>query len=167
MSNYINESIQINKHKIKNRILMPPLVCFNWADEDGFETYPRHEHYGKRAKGGTGLIVVEATAICKEGRLAGTELGLWKDEHIPQFERIAKSCRSEEAIVIVQLVHAGMESVGSTVVSSSEVEVKDKLCHAMSLEQIQQLKEDFVSAALEQKKLVYMVWKFMVLMVIF
>ena len=70
MSNLINKSIQINKYKVKSRIVMPPLVCFNWADEDGFETYPRHEHYGKRAKGGTGLIVVEATAICKEGRLA-------------------------------------------------------------------------------------------------
>ena len=50
-----------------------------------------------------------------------------------------------------------MNSVGSTVVSSSDVEVKDKQCHAMSLEQIQQLKEDFVSAALRAKKLVYMV----------
>ncbi|MGF7060216.1 2,4-dienoyl-CoA reductase-like NADH-dependent reductase (Old Yellow Enzyme family) [Brassicibacter mesophilus] len=76
ISSSINESININNYKIKNRIVMPPLVCFNWANEDGFEAYSRAEHYGKRAKGGTGLIIVEATAISKEGRIVNTELGL-------------------------------------------------------------------------------------------
>lgn len=60
MNQWINKSIKINKYTIKNRIIMPPLICFNWGDNDGFETYNRADHYGKRAKGGTGLIIVEA-----------------------------------------------------------------------------------------------------------
>ncbi|WP_026477547.1 oxidoreductase [Alkaliphilus transvaalensis] len=148
----IDQSIIINKTKVKNRILMPPLVCFNWGDEDGFETYNRGEHYGKRAKGGTGLIVLEATAISKEGRLCDTELGLWKEEHVPQFQRIAKSCHDEDAVVIVQLVHAGMKSVGDTVLSSSAVEVGDKKCLEMTLDDIEKVKNDFVAAAVRAKK---------------
>lgn len=152
MTSLINNSIKINKYSVKNRIVMPPLVCFNWADSDGFEIVDRGEHYGKRAKGGTGLIIVEASAISKEGRIVDTELGLWKDEHIPQFERITKSCQEEDSVVIVQLVHAGMKSVGNPVYSSSPTTVKNKECLEMSLEQIKKVKEDFVSASIRAKK---------------
>lgn len=152
MSDMISDSIKVNKHKIKNRIIMAPLVCFNWADDDGFETINRAEHYGKRAKGGTGMIIIEATGISKDGRLGDTELGLWKDEHIPQFERIARACHDEGSTVIVQLVHAGMKSVGNPVYSSSPVEVKNKECFEMSIERIEKVKKDFVSAALRSKK---------------
>lgn len=152
MTSSINNSIKINKYNVKNRIIMPPLVCFNWADNDGFETVDRGEHYGKRAKGGTGLIIVEASAISEEGRIVDNELGLWKDEHIPQFEKIAKSCKDEDSVVIVQLVHAGMKSVGNPVYSSSPTIVKNKECLEMSFNQIKKVKEDFVSAAIRAKK---------------
>lgn len=148
----ITDSIQINKSVAKSRILMPALVCFNWADEEGFETVDRAKHYGDRARGGTGIVVVEATAISKEGRLASKELGLWQDEHIEQFERIADACQAEGTLTLVQLVHAGMQGVGDKVYSSSAVEKKDKVCEAMTIEHIEQVKEDFVSAAVRAYK---------------
>lgn len=152
MNSSINKPIKINSSMIKNRILMPPLVCFDWACDDGFETKDRGIHYGLRAKGGTGLIVVEAAAVSKDGRLAGTQLGIWKDEHIPQFANLAQKCHPEGSKVIVQIVHAGMKSVGSKVVSSSNVEIEGKECAQMTLEQINQLKVDFVDAAVRAKK---------------
>lgn len=152
MNSSINRSIQINNHTVKNRIVMPPLVCFGWADNDGFETVDRSVHYGKRAKGGTGFIVVEATGISKEGRIVDTELGLWKDEHIPQFEKMAKSCHEEDSVIVVQLVHAGMKSVGNPVYSASPVDVKNKECLEMTLEQIEKVKRDFVEASIRAKK---------------
>ena len=148
----INRPIQINKYEVKNRIAMPALVCFHWADQEGFETYDRGVHYGKRAKGGTGLIIVEATAISKEGRLADTELGLWRDGHIPQFQKLAASAHAEGAVVIIQLVHAGRQGVGPSVYSSSSASLAEKECHAMSAEQIEQVKRDFVSAAIRAKQ---------------
>ncbi|KAB3532164.1 oxidoreductase [Alkaliphilus serpentinus] len=152
MEGVINKSIKVNKYHVKNRIVMPPLVCFNWGDDEGFEIVSRAKHYGDRAKGGTGLIIVEATAISKDCRITDTGLGLWKDQHIRQFERIADSCHPEDSVVILQLVHAGMKSVGKNVYSSSNVEVKDKECLEMSLAQIKKVKEDFVSAAIRAKK---------------
>lgn len=152
MSNTINRSIEVNKYKVRNRIIMPPLVCFNWGDNDGFEIIDRADHYGRRAKGGTGMIIIEATAISKDGRICDTELGLWKDEHIHQFERIAKSCHDEDSVVIVQLVHAGLKAVGETVYSSSPAEVENKECLEMPIEGIEKVKKNYVSAALRAKK---------------
>jgi len=148
----ISDSIKINKLVAKSRILMPPLVCFNWADKEGFQTVDRAKHYGDRARGGTGVIVIEATAISKEGRILETELGLWRDEHIEQFEKMAKSCHDENSIVLVQLVHAGMKAVGDTVYSSSVQKVKRKNCEAMTLEHIEEVKKDFISAAVRAHK---------------
>lgn len=152
MSNPINRSIKVNGKEVKNRIIMPPLVCFNWGNDKGFETVSRGEHYGKRAKGGTGFIIIEATAISKDGRITDTGLGLWSDDHISQFNDIAKSCHDEDAVVTVQLVHAGMKSVGNTVYSSSSMDMENKECFEMTVEQINEVKENFVKAAIRAEK---------------
>lgn len=131
---------------------MPPLLCFNWADSEGFEIVDRANHYGKRAQGGTGLIIVEATAIAQDGRICNMQLGLWRDEHIDQFERIAKSCHKENTVVLVQLVHAGMKSDTDIVYSSSAVNIDGKECLEMSTDMIDRIEEDFVSAAIRAKK---------------
>jgi NADPH2 dehydrogenase len=148
----LDHALLINKKPVKNRILMPPIVCFNWANDMGFETVDRSKHYGARAKGGVGTIVIEATAITKDGRLADTQLGLWEDDHIPQFERIAKACHDHKTLALVQLVHAGAKSVGETVYSSSAVDLKDKSCFAMNEQQIETVIELFVRAAIRAKQ---------------
>ena len=152
MSTSINKSIVINNTVVKNRILMPPMVCFNWADDNGYETVDRSVHYGQRAKGGTGLIVVEAAAIAKSGRLCDTELGIWEDGQVGQFAKIAEVCHGEDTKVIVQIVHAGMNSVGSKVFSCSPVPMDKKECLEMSLQQIEEVKAQFVSAAVRAEK---------------
>lgn len=148
----ISDPIKINNKTAKNRILMPALVCFNWTDDNGLETVSRAEHYGKRASGGTGTIVVEATAISPTGKLAEKELGLWSDDHIPQFERIAKACHKEGSLVIVQLVHAGMQAFGEKVYSASVNETKNKTSEEMTTEQIDKVIDDYVSASIRAQK---------------
>jgi 2,4-dienoyl-CoA reductase-like NADH-dependent reductase (Old Yellow Enzyme family) len=147
----LNDELIINSKKCKNRIVMPPLVCFAWADENGYETVSRSKHYGLRAEG-TGLIVVEATAISKEARLGHMTLGLWEDGHIQQFADIAKSCQDSESLVIVQLVHAGFNGVTDTVFSSSEYPKDGKKVIPLTLEQIQTIKSEFVAASVRAYK---------------
>jgi len=40
-----------------------------YSARDGFANDWHLVHYGTRATGGTGLIIVEATAVCPEGRI--------------------------------------------------------------------------------------------------
>ncbi len=148
----LQDAVQIGHKTTPNRLLMPPLVCFNWADPNGYETVSRAWHYGLRAEAGTGTIVVEAAAISPDSRIIDTELGIWEDGHIDQYKRIADACHKHDSLVFVQLVHAGMKSFGDVVYSSSVNEVKNKTCHAMTLDQIDQVKADFVAAAVRAEK---------------
>lgn len=144
----INEPLCINRKTLRNRIIMPPLVCFNWADDKGFETVSRAEHYGLRAKGGAALIVIEATAVSRDGRLHASELGLWSDAHIPQFRAIAEACHRAGCLVTVQLVHAGAKAVAEKRYSASAGQEGDHQIFELSEAQIGAAVDDFVSAAL-------------------
>ena len=74
--------------EIKNRICVPPMVCFGWNGEDGMVTDKSVEHYRAIAKGGSGLVIQEATCINPNGRLSNDQLGIWEDEQIPGLKKI-------------------------------------------------------------------------------
>jgi len=43
-------------------------TCFELADKDGFVDDDLVEYYAERARGGTGLLIVEATYVEQEGK---------------------------------------------------------------------------------------------------
>lgn len=135
--------MKINSKSLKNRIVMPPLVCFNWADDEGYETVDRSKHYGLRND--TGLIVIEACSISKAGRITDTMLGIWEDGHMDQFNRIKQAC--QDNIVLAQIVHAGYKSTEDKSSSSSYED-----CHILTLDEIEKIKEDFINAAVRAYK---------------
>ena len=63
------EPLAIRGLEIKNRICMPPMVCYGWVGDDGLAVEKNVEHYRAAARGGTGLIIQEATCVTKEGRI--------------------------------------------------------------------------------------------------
>lgn len=147
----LNDSLKINSKICQSRIVMPPLVCFDWADAQGYQTHSRAKHYGLRSPS-TGLIVIEATAISKEGRFSSTMLGLWEDGHIQQFKETAKACHDHKALAIVQLVHGGFQANTCPVYSASTYAKKDKEVLAMSLDHIKKTKDAFVASAVRAYK---------------
>jgi len=72
-------------------------------------------HYGTRAMGGVGLIVIEATGVLPNGRITDRCLGLWKDEQIAPFRRVVDACHRHGACVAAQLAHAGRKCVATGV----------------------------------------------------
>ena len=87
-----------------NRIAMPPLVIWK-ADETGMVTDAHREHYARSI--GPGLMIVEATAIVPEGRLAASQLGIWSDEHTDGLRSLATVIREAGALAGIQIHHAG------------------------------------------------------------
>jgi 2,4-dienoyl-CoA reductase-like NADH-dependent reductase (Old Yellow Enzyme family) len=92
---------------LPNRIVMPPLVIWRSA-KDGQVTDAHIGHYGRSA--GPGLMIVEATCVSPEGRLAATQLGLWEDAQIPGMERLASTIADAGGIPGIQLHHAGAKA---------------------------------------------------------
>lgn len=67
-------------------------------------------HLGAFARGGAGLVVVEATGVVPEGRISPNCLGLWNDEQERAFARIAALVKSHGARIGIQLGHAGRKA---------------------------------------------------------
>ncbi|MFZ4564239.1 MAG: hypothetical protein ACOYNU_12730, partial [Bacteroidales bacterium] len=93
---------------VKNRIVFPPVACFHYAGDDGLVTDRNLTHYRQIAEGGPGIVITEATAVRKDGRLAPFQLGIWSDDHIPGMQKITSLVKSTGALSLLQIHHAGL-----------------------------------------------------------
>jgi NADPH2 dehydrogenase len=103
--------IQIRELSIRNRIAMAPM-CLYASDERGLSSDIHLVHYGARALGGVGLIIIEATSISPEGRITLNDLGIWDDSQIEPLRKVVKFCQQFGASVCIQLAHHGRKAFG-------------------------------------------------------
>lgn len=148
-----NKSLIIKNIEIKNRFMVPPMVCFYWCDENGYVTQKNIDHYKELARGGFGLVTVEATAITRRARLHDAELGIWEDGQIEGLSQIAKVIHEEGAKTFIQLVHAGGNGIDPEADAPSTMEYRDGILgKEMSIKRIHETIEDYTAAALRAKK---------------
>jgi NADPH2 dehydrogenase len=95
--------------ELRNRIAMSPM-CMFCAGDDGRATPFHLAHYGGRAVGGVGLVIVEATAVEARGRITERDLGLWDDSQVEPLAEIVRLCHEQGARVGIQLGHAGRKA---------------------------------------------------------
>lgn len=93
---------------LKNRIAIPPM-CQYMAD-DGVVNDWHKVHYASLARGGSGLVIVEATAVAPEGRITPHCLGLWNDDQAEQLREIAAAIKAAGAVPGIQIAHAGRKA---------------------------------------------------------
>lgn len=135
---------------IRNRVVMPPAVCFGWTGNSGVVSEDHVAHYEKLAKGGSGLIILEATCIDKDGRLADTQLGVWSDDHIEGLKRISQVCHTHGARVLVQIHHAGIKTPASVICRASgpsEITQVESTSRALDINEIHKIQEEYLEAA--------------------
>lgn len=94
---------------LRNRIVMAPMCQYS-AEDDGRATSWHQVHLGSRAIGGVGLILTEATAIERRGRISTGDLGLWDDTQIAPLRSITAFCKEHGATIGIQLAHAGRKA---------------------------------------------------------
>jgi len=92
-------------------------MCMYMAS-DGFASDWHLVHYGSRAMGGAGAVMLEATAVRADGRIGVGDLGIWKDDHIEMLTKVASFIKNSGSIPAIQLAHAGRK--GSTWASGGE-----------------------------------------------
>ncbi len=97
---------------LRNRVMVSPMQQY-MAREDGLPTAFHHQHYGRQAIGGAGVVMTEALAIGPEARVTRHDLGLWNDEQAAALAPIAAMIAEAGAVPATQLIHAGRKgSVG-------------------------------------------------------
>lgn len=150
----LHQPIEVAGLEIKNRIVMPPIVVF-WADETGFVTDRHVAHYRRRAEGGVGLVVVEATAVMASGRLSDRQLGIWDDRFIAGLRRIVDAVHEAGASIFVQIHHGGLkspQSVVDTPMAPSDYEDARVRARGLSVSEIEEIREAFIAAAVRAER---------------
>ena len=102
------EPITVGGVELKNKIVMAPMGTFLSA-EDGSVAQRQIDYYAERAKGGTGLIISEATSVDppESSPGSGATLTLAHDAYIQGLERLADAIHSYRGKMIIQLMHMG------------------------------------------------------------
>jgi len=102
------EPITIKSITFPNRLGMSPMC--QYSSENGFANDWHLVHYGSRAVGGTGMIMLEAAAVSPEGRITPYDLGLWDDEHVDALQRITNFIHEQGSVSAIQIAHAGRKA---------------------------------------------------------
>ena len=92
----------------RNRVAMSPMC--QYSSQEGRANDWHLVHLGSRAAGGVALVMVEATAVTRDGRISPGDMGIWDDQHIEPLARIARFVQSQGAVPGIQLAHAGRKA---------------------------------------------------------
>ena len=138
---------------IKNRVVMPPMGS-NFGGANGEITEEHIKYYEQRAKGGTGLIILEN--VCVDfplGSNGTSQLRLNHDCFIPGLYNFTERLHKHGACVSVQINHSGASAVpgriGMQPVSSSDVPSKTggAVPRALTKEEIYEIADKYAEAA--------------------
>jgi len=93
---------------LRNRIAVPPMCQYSAVD--GLANDWHLSHYASIARGGAGLVIVEATAVAPEGRITPACTGLWNNEQTQAFVPIVRAIKAAGAVPGIQIGHAGRKA---------------------------------------------------------
>ncbi|MCB8875877.1 NADH:flavin oxidoreductase/NADH oxidase [Acidisoma silvae] len=93
---------------LRNRVAVPPMCQYSAVD--GFTNEWHWVHYPAIARGGAGLVIVEATGVSPEGRITPGCTGLWDDAQVDGMARIAASIKAAGSVPGIQIGHAGRKA---------------------------------------------------------
>ncbi len=103
--------VRLGAHMLKNRIIMPGMDT-NFCNADGTVSPQMLSYYGKRARGGVGMIILEYTSVdYPAGRGSLIQLQLAEREVVPGFRALADLVHSCDTKLLAQLHHAGTRAV--------------------------------------------------------
>lgn len=100
------EPFHIRQMELKNRIAMPPMVT-QYGNEKGYVTERTKNYYEARARGGAGLLIVEATYVHPCGHTFANQLAISDDSFISGMRELVQTIHKHGAKAAVQLHHGG------------------------------------------------------------
>lgn len=150
------QPLQLGEMTLKNRMVMPPMVV-RYGTDDGYATERTRDYYEARARGGVGLVILEASYVHPEGQIILNELGISDDKFIPRLSEVAAAIHRHGAKAAIQLVHGGRASIsthtGKQPLAPSAIAAPNcPLPRALTAEEISRIIECFARAALRAKR---------------
>lgn len=150
----LNDSISFScGAEMKNRFMLAPMTNTQ-SNEDGTLSEEEFHWLTMRAKGQFGLVMTCASHVQAIGKGFPGQLGIFDDKHIEGHTRLAKAIQAYGSLAVIQLHHAGMRSEPSLLdgvpVAPSAVERKG--ARELTIQEVKQLRDDFISAAVRAQQ---------------
>ncbi len=141
---------KIGKMEVKNRIVMSPMGL-NAAHPDGRIDDEEIHYFEERARGGVGLIIMGCQFLTEELAQGSLEGYLDKTHVIPQLTNLCESVQKYGTKISAQLScgtgkNAFSNMLNDVPVSASPIPSMfnpDLLCHALTVEEIQEIMKQF------------------------
>jgi 2,4-dienoyl-CoA reductase-like NADH-dependent reductase (Old Yellow Enzyme family) len=137
----------------KNRFMLAPMTNTQ-SHADGSLSDDEYHWLTMRAKGGFGMTMTCASHVQAVGQGFPGQLGCYSDNHLEGLRRLAAGIKAENSLALLQLHHAGMRSpkdvIGQQPVCPSDHQ--ESGARALTGEEVEQLKEDFLLAAERAEK---------------
>lgn len=139
--------------KSNNRFMLAPMTN-SQSHENGMLSEAEYHWLIKRAAGGFGITMTCAAHVQEVGKGFPGQLGIFSDVQIEGHQKLSKGIQANGSLAVIQLHHAGMRSpkelIGESPLCPSANEKYG--AREMSLEEIIQLRDDFIAAAVRAKK---------------
>ena len=150
---HIFSPLTVKNMTIKNRIVMMPMGT-NYGEQNGEMSFLHINYYEQRAKGGTGLIIVENASIdSPQGSNGTTQLRIDHDNYLPRLFKFCENIHRYGTKIAIQINHAGASAVSSRInmqpVSASDVPSKEggEIPRPLSKEEILPIVKKYGEAA--------------------
>lgn len=150
---HVFRPIQVRGMTMKNRVAMMPMGS-DFAGHSGELSDEHIRYYELRARGGTGLIIVENVCVkYPEGSNGTTQLRLDEDRYIPRLYTLTEVCHHHGACMGIQINHAGASAlsarIGMQPVSASTLPSKPggETPRPLSREELENIAKDYGAAA--------------------
>lgn len=148
------ETTEINSMTLANRFVRSA-TYEGLADEDGTVTPALIKMMTDLARGGVGLIISSHAYVSKEGKAGPGQLGTYKDELVPGLSEMTDAVHEAGGKILLQLAHAGYHAytpaTGEPHCAPSDLGISKTPRHALTAEEISQIKENFALAARRAK----------------
>ena len=153
---YLWEPFNLSGIKLGNRIVMPAMFS-QYADKEGHVVERTMKYYEARARGGVGLIVVEAACVQQKGQILPNQMRITDDSFIPGLRGLVDLIRQQGPRVVLQLHHGGRiakSEVGlAQPVAPSPIPVPGgEVPKELTLEEIEEIVTCFSKAAVRAKQ---------------
>ena len=101
----LTDPLKVKGFTLRNRIVMPPMQSGRPTFEGAVTN--RLINFYVRRSAALGLPIVEHAYVSLTGKLSPKQLGIYSDELIPGFEKLASAIHAVGAPAVQQITHAG------------------------------------------------------------
>ncbi len=158
--NVLKNEIKIGEKALKNSLVVHPMEGCD-CTEDGSPTELVYRRYERFAKGGSGMLWMEACAVSMDGRANPRQMHINK-ENVSEFTKLVTHIRNSaegDVYLAIQLTHSGRYAKpgkGMPAVIAYNNEYLDRFLpenvHIITDEEAEALEEKYVTAAILAKE---------------